>query len=454
MATKCTYNMIVALTLTFLVSAQALSGEELSSPVLKNSPERSEEFMDWGLGMFVHWGVDSQLGSVISHSMVGASQNYLDRYLQELPKSFNPDRFDPETWMQIAKLAGVKYMVFTAKHHSGFCMWDTKTTDFSIMNTPYKKDIVKQFVDACRKYEIKVGLYFSPEDFHFLHRQGHLIRRKADYANISQNRELLDYDKAQIAELLTQYGPIDVLFLDAFDTELIRQAVHTHQPKCIVTRGEMETPEQNIPDQPLPGPWESCFTLGSQWQYKPTNEDYKSGTRLIEMLIEVRAKGGNLLINMGPDPKGVMPFEQQRRFRELALWMFVNGEAVHGIRPCSVVREGELWFTQKEDSDTTYVFLTQQNDWKRGDRREFKITSLQATEKTKISVLGQNSQVVEYMPEVDPTCRVSQQVSQLGDALTFSVVRAQRLYNDHRWPNPIVVKLEHAQHRKTDHSDK
>ena len=124
---------------------------------LLNDPEREQQFMDWGLGMFVHWSHDSQLGSVISHSMVGASEKYLDRYINELPKTFNPRRYNPDEWMEIAKLAGVKYMVLTTKHHNGFCMWDTKTTDFNIMKTPYGKDIVKEYVDACRRHGIKVG---------------------------------------------------------------------------------------------------------------------------------------------------------------------------------------------------------------------------------------------------------------------------------------------------------
>lgn len=406
-----------------------------------NDTERAEEFMDWGLGMFVHWSMDSQLGSVISHSMVGASEKYLERYINKLPTTFNPVLYDPNEWMEIAKLAGATYMVFTTKHHSGFCMWDTETNDFNIMHTPYKRDIVKAYVEACRAHGIKVGFYFSPEDFYFLHKQGHLIRRRTNYANISNNSELLKYDSAQIKELLTNYGPIDVIFLDAFDNEPIRQLIHKLQPNCLVTRGEMATPEQHIPESPMPGPWEACFTLGNQWQYKPTNEDYKSGTTLIEMLIDIRAKGGNLLINVGPDPKGVIPFEQERRFRELALWMFVNDEAIHNIRSCPVIRQGDLWFTRSKDEESVYVFITKQGIWKKGDRKEFLLKHIRATDTSKISVLGQNDKVIEYNPDGDATSRFSQD----GDVLSISICRAQRLYNNTSWPNPVVVKLEHVE---------
>ena len=160
--------------------------------------------MDWGVGMFIHWSLDSEFGAVISHSMVGASNNYLDRYINELPKYFDPRDYDPEKWVKLAKLAGFKYMVLTTKHHNGFCLWPTETTDFSIRNTPYKKDLLKPFVDACRKYDMKVGFYFSPEDFWFLHKQGHLIRRKGDYVNISSNPGLLAHNKAQIKESLQE----------------------------------------------------------------------------------------------------------------------------------------------------------------------------------------------------------------------------------------------------------
>ncbi len=408
---------------------------------LTNLPDREEAFMDWGLGMFVHWSLDSQLGSVISHSLVGASEDYIQRYLSELPQSFSPDNYDPDQWMRIAKRTGVKYMVFTAKHHSGFCMWDTETTDFSIMNTSYGQDIVERYVDACREYGLKVGFYFSPEDFYFLHQQGHLIRRRADYAQPTHNTELLEYDKQQVNELLTNYGDIDVLFFDGIESEPLVQYAHQLQPECIVTRGEMQTPEQEIPGRPMPGPWEACFTLGTQWHFKPTNEDYKSGTTLINMLIEIRAKGGNLLINAGPQPNGMIPFEQTRRFRELGLWMFVNRDAIYDIRPCPVIREGNLWFTRDTSSNTAFVFLTNQGDWPLGERREFVLQSISATPETEISVLGQNDKVVEYHPEKTPVSRYTQQ----DDLLLISVVRAQRLYNNRQWPNPVVVKLTNVE---------
>ncbi len=432
-------RLSVILLLLFPIRAHAASPQPLGD--YRNDPARAQEFMDWGLGMFVHWSVDVELGSVISHSLVGASDEYRQRYFSELPATFNPTDFDPDAWVKVAKLAGCKYMVLTTKHHNGFCLWPTKTTDFSVVNTPFKKDIVKAFVEACRKQDMKVGLYFSPEDFSILHKQGHEVRRKADYANISNNPELLAHDSAQIRELFGgAYGDIDVAFLDSFDNAAIRDLIHQLQPKCIITRGEMETPEQKIPNSPIPGPWEACFTLGTQWQFKPTNERYKSGTELISMLSDVRAKGGNLLINMGPEPSGKIPFEQERTFRELALWMFVNREAIHGVRPGPVAKEGDIWFTREaRDNGAIYLIIPQgEKLWKRGDRREFTLKSLKAGEGARIAVLGQTSKTVEYSPNAKPEARLQQ----TPEGLQISVVRAQRLYNDHQWPNPVVVKLE------------
>ncbi len=439
-------TILILLVSMFAIASQSHALKVNSRGPLLNTPERESEFMDWGLGMFVHWSQDSQLGSVISHSMVGASDKYLDRYINELPKTFNPKNYNPDEWMEIAKLAGVKYMVFTTKHHSGFCMWDTKTTDFNIMNTPYGKDIVKDYVEACRKYGLKVGFYFSPEDFIFQHRNGVDIRRATGHMGDEGGfPELGDYNKKQLDELLGNYGEIDVLFYDGRGMEELTQYVHQRFPKCLVTRGEMETPEQRLPKEPMPGPWESCFTLGNQWQYKPTNESYKSGGELINMLIETRAKGGNLLINVGPDQSGAIPFEQERRFRELALWMFINDEAIHDIRPCKVVGDEGIYYTQSKDGKTVYAFMTQfsgeKNRWKYGERKEILLKELKATADTKISVLGQNSKFLEYQKKVNP----QSEFKQTAAGLEISVMRAQRIYNNKRWPNTVVVKFENVE---------
>lgn len=410
-----------------------------TDPDLMNEPAREAWFQDLALGLFIHWSVDAQLGSVISHSLVGADDDYARRFFEELPKTFDPAEFDPAAWARLARVAGMRYVMFTAKHHSGFCMWDTATTPFNVMNTPLGRDITVPLLEAFRQQDIAPGLYFSPEDFWVLHQQGHPMARRRDYATTDNNPELRAHNDAQLRELFGGgMGKVDLAFLDSFYSDDAVRSIRAVNPEVVITRGVMETPEQKTPDAPMPGPWEACYTLGTQWQFKPTNEDYKSGTNLIEMLIEIRAKGGNLLLNVGPEPSGRIPFEQERILRELGLWLFVNGEAIYEVRPWHVTREDDLWFSRaRDDKSTLYVFLTKQAPWRYGERREFTIQNACATDTTAVSVLGHAGEVLEYQPGADVTPRFEM----TADGLTISVARAQRLYNDRTWPNPVVVKL-------------
>lgn len=408
-----------------------------------NQPEREEWFTDLGFGMFIHLSMDVQLGMVISHSMVGASEDYLKRYINDLPKTFDPKNFDATEWANAAKRAGMKYLVFTTKHHNGYCMFDTKTTDFNIMNSPYGKDMTKEVIEACREAGIAVGLYFSPDDFHFLYQQGTLISRKRIEAIASGNPELNEFDKKQMRELMTKYGKIDIIFLDGMDqfaqTELAKVCWEIN-PDVVVTRGAIETPEQKIPDSPIPSPWEACYTLGKQWQFRPTNESYKTAKEAILKLIDIKSKGGNLLLNFGPDANGNFPQEQSARLNEIALWMFINQEAFRATQPHHTVKENKLSFLVSKDKTTAYIFVNEEN-WKFGERKQYTIKSLKASATSQISVLGHNGKVLEY--EVDED--VTPTVKQTKEGMVISIVRAQRIYNDKRWNNPLVVKVTEIQ---------
>jgi alpha-L-fucosidase len=406
-----------------------------------NKPERQEWLRDQGVGMFIHWSMDSQLGIVISHSMVGASEDYTNRFINELPKTFDPIEFDAYKIAKQAKLAGMKYIVFTTKHHSGFCMWDTKTTDFKITNTPYGKDILKEYVAGVRKAGLGVGFYYSPEDFNFLHENGVTVRRR----NIDMSDELLvkykDFIRRQTNELFSNYGDIDVLFIDGSPKESCKDEAWKLQPDLVITRGAVNTPEQKLPGIADDNLWESCITMGTQWQYKPTNDDLKSAGKSIEMIIETRAKGGNLLLNIGLDPFGEIPDPEARNLTEMAAWNFINQEAILSVRPWIITHEENIWFTASNDRKTVYAIITGIPDWKKGDRKEFILGSVKATPNTRISVLGQNDKVVEYNPSNDPISRFTQK----EDGLHISVVRAQRIYNNSKWPNPITVKIENIE---------
>jgi alpha-L-fucosidase len=220
----------------------------------KNDPLEVEKFRDRGFGLFIHWGVDGSLGGVISHSLVGASADYAERFFRILPDYFDPDRYQPERWAALAKLAGFEYVMFTTKHHAGFCMWDTATTNFSVMHTPYGKDVTRQLVDAFRKRGMAIGFYFSPDDFYWLHQHGIAINREVKGVYPQEIPEFMEYTKRQLKELLTNYGRIDYFFFDGPATELADYAWQL-QPKLVITRGAMETPEQYTPGVALKGAW-------------------------------------------------------------------------------------------------------------------------------------------------------------------------------------------------------
>ena len=431
------FALLFSVLLTPFLLAQEKADPEIGS---LNQPDRLDWFRDQGFGLFIHWSLDSQLGVVISHSLVGASRDYTDRFFTELPESFNPRQFHPEDWATLAHLAGVRYVMFTAKHHSGFAMWDTHTTPFGIMKTPFHRDVTKEVFEAFRAQGIAAGVYYSPDDFWWLHEHNIAIERHTEQVQPRNNAALMQYDQAQIQELLTRYGKVDVLFLDG-EPNGLRELAWKIDPKIVVTRGAIKTPELTIPGMPIPGAWETCMTMGIGWQYQPQNEHYRSGGELIRMLIQTRAKGGNFLLNVGPKPNGDLPIEEEERLREIALWMFVNSESIYSVRPWIITNEGDTWFTKRKDSSALYAIVESDQPWPRATWKDFVLHSVRATPKTEISVLGQNDKAVEYHPEINPKSTFHQE----KDGLHIRVMATQRLQDNFRWPNPAVIKLTNVE---------
>lgn len=414
----------------------------------RNTPEMLEWLKDAGFGLFIHWSVDVQLGCVISHSLVGSSKDYADRFYSELPKTFYPDQWNADRVARLAKTAGVQYAVFTTKHHNGFCMWDTKTTDFNIMKTPYGRDIVRQYVEAFRRYGLKVGFYYSPEDFRFLYDHGLTITRNPAQPYSSEiMKAYRAYLAAQMTELMTMFGPIDLIFFDGGEMmkdengeslqEMCKNLAWDLQPGILVTRGAIQTPEQQLPGVGMKETWEGCITLSTAWGYQPTNEIYKSGEHAIRILMNTRAMGGSLLLNIGPDSDGNICPEQEGRLREIGLWIFINHEAVVGVRPWILVSEGNLILLTDKAGDTLYAVVTEQKDWDRGMRREFVVKSARATANSQVSVLGASGELTEYRPDLDARSYLEQR----DDGLHVSVMNAQRVYCGLQWRNPLVIRI-------------
>jgi alpha-L-fucosidase len=425
-----------------LLPATALLAAQSPAP-LGNQPDRLEWFRDQGLGLFIHWSIDSQLGLIISHSLAGASDEYVDRFYTDLPKTFDPVHFDPNALARLARVAGFRYVVFTTKHHNGFCMWNTATVPFNIHNTPYGQDVTAQLFGAFRAQGLAAGVYFSPDDFLWLHQHGRQIQRLVPEVQPSANPGLLALDQQQVTELMSNYGPISVAFFDG-EAQGLRDIVWRLQPGAVVTRGAIETPEQNVPGAPLPGAWEANMTIGTAWGYQPSDEHYKSVHELLDILIHTRARGGNLLLNVGLRPDGALPLEQEERLRTLGSWMFINSDAIYATRPWVITNEGNLWFTRSRDHHSLYVIVDDPEDapvWQRGTARDFVLKTVRATAATTVSVLGQNDRLVEYRPDLSPKSTFQQE----KDGLHIHVMRAQRLRDSDSWPYPSVIRLTNVE---------
>jgi len=364
--------------------------------------ERLEWFQDQKFGLFVHWGAYSQWGCIESWPLIEEDKwarpdnlkAWTDRNMDmewfmrdywALPKTFNPVKFDPQKWADAAKYAGMKYFVFTTKHHDGFCMFDTHLTDYRItapdcpFHTNPRADIAKEVFEAFRKEGFGIGVYFSKADWHspyYWNPDAPAHTRNPNYDTLQNPKrwsKFVEFVHGQIEELMTGYGHVDILWLDAGQVRPPRQDIQMdrlasmarkHQPQLIVVDrtvgGEHEnyrTPEQKVPDEPLPYVWETCMTMSNQWSYKP-NDKYKSTHRLIHLLVDIVAKGGNFLLNIGPNPDGELPAVALSRLKELGDWMKINGEAIYGSRPISPYKDGQIAFTRH--GETAYaIHLTE-----------------------------------------------------------------------------------------------
>ncbi|WP_308637501.1 alpha-L-fucosidase [Paenibacillus silvisoli] len=382
------------------------SEKEYVKPTNPVTLERLEWFQDQKLALMMHWGPYSQIGMVESWILSDEdgdwSRNDVDwtndyeemkREYFDLNKTFNPFRFEPEKWAEAAAEGGFKYLIFTTKHHDGFCMWDTHTTDYRVTGkeTPFHMhkyaDICKHVFDAFRDKGLAIASYFSKADWHTpyywtpgMERGRHTWRgpsyNPAEHPSLWE--KFVQFTHDQIMELMTRYGRIDILWLDAGWVrdggrvnqdirlgELVERARQT-QPWLLsadrTVGGAYEnyvTPEQTIPDRPLHVPWESCITIGTSFSFK-FEDKYKSARQLVHILMEVVAKGGNLALNVGPQPDGRLPAGALKSMKELGAWMKTYGEAVYGTRICAPYYTGNSAFTRKGDTVyCTYLYANE-----------------------------------------------------------------------------------------------
>ncbi len=379
------------------------------------------QWQDLKFGLLMHWGPYSQWGIVESWSICPEEYGWCERkkgsnpddyntYVEEyenLATTFNPTKFDPDRWAKAAEEAGMKYVVFTTKHHDGFCMFDSKYTDYKITgskspfaNNP-KSNITLEIMNAFRNEGLWAGLYFSKPDWHspFYWDPKYPPRdRNVNYepeANPEQWQEFTDFTHNQILELLSDYGPIDILWLDGgwvakesketildwyakkveetnngyLKNRIINQDIkmdelvekaRKKQPGLIVVdravHGKNQnylTPENRVPEKPLPYPWESCIISGGGWSYTP-DATYMNPREAIQMLVDIVAKGGNLLLNIAPSPEGEWQEGAYKLLQAYGKWININGEAIYGSKVLPPYKSGNICMTQKDDSK--YLF--------------------------------------------------------------------------------------------------
>ena len=336
--------------------------------------KRMEWYLDARFGMFIHWGLYSipARGEWVRSEEEIPKEDYM-KYFEE----FDPVDYDPRAWARAAKEAGMKYVVLTAKHHDGFCLYDSQYTDFKSTNTKCGRDLIKEYVEAVRAEGLKVGIYFTIIDWyhddypHYGDRQ-HPMRNNPAYKNDGRNFDnYLTYMHNQIREICTNYGKIDILWFDfSYDdlrgeawraTELM-DMVRSLQPEVIIDNrlecsgegygslaackptpyhGDFVSPEQMIPPngiQDVEGndiAWEACVTMNNHWGYCATDHFYKPAPMLIKKLVECVSKGGNMILNVGPDAKGKFPKESSAILAEIGRWMDKNHDSIYGCAPAA-----------------------------------------------------------------------------------------------------------------------
>lgn len=347
----------------------------------KDDP-RLEWWKEARFGMFIHWGPVSLKGTEIGWSR--GREVPIEEY-DQLYKNFNPEKFSAKEWVQIAKDAGMKYIVLTAKHHDGFCLWDTKTTDYNIMNTPFGRDVVKELSDECKKQDIVFCTYYSVLDWY--HPDYNIDSRGGPGYQLP-NGEKPDMDRyteylnTHMKELIGNYGPLGVMWFDGEWEDpwtherglKLYDDVRSLQDDIIINNrvdkgrkgmqgvtladknyaGDFDTPEQEVGKFQTDRPWETCMTICRQWAWKP-NDKLKSFEECIRILVETVGGDGNLLLNVGPMPNGQIESKQVDRLKEIGNWMELNGESIYGTKGGPF--EPAKWGTSTSKGNLIYLHV-------------------------------------------------------------------------------------------------
>ena len=382
---------LLVLLIIVVVNQLSFSQKKIWDETAEQKTERMKWWTDARFGMFIHWGLYAQAAR---HEWVKKNERISDEDYQKYFEIFNPDLFDPAEWAKKAKAAGMKYAVITTKHHEGFNMFASDYTDYNVMNTPYGKDIIKQWVDAFRAEGLGVGFYYSLIDWHHpeytidrVHPQS--ASTKEEYDELNKGRDMnvyRKYLKNQVREILTNYGKIDILWLDySFPGEFgkgrddwgavdLMKMVRDLQPGIIVNdRADLKdyqggwdftTPEQfKVNAWPEENgvriPWETCQTFSGSWGYYRDELTWKDNKQLLALLIETVSKGGNLLLNVGPTARGTFDYRADNALAEMGEWMKYNSRSIYNCTqaPDDFEAPDNTILTYNPETNRLYVHL-------------------------------------------------------------------------------------------------
>jgi len=302
----------------------------------KDRARRMKWWHEARFGMFIHWGLYAQLGR---HEWVMNRERIGVRDYEKLAATWKPKPRPAREWARLARKAGMKYMVMTTKHHEGFCLWDTAQTDYNAVRHGPGRDLVAEYVDACREFGLRIGFYYSLMDWH--HPDGARCARSEP-----ARRRFLDFTRGCVRELMSNYGRIDILWYDvswplpdaaAWESRKMTRMARKLQPHVLVNNRaklpeDFGTPEEHIRAEDAGRAWEACMTFNGSWGYMPyaPPEDWHTTRKVLDMVRQVTAGGGNLLLNIGPAPDGSVPPEATERLVPVGKWLAKNGEAVYG----------------------------------------------------------------------------------------------------------------------------
>ncbi len=371
---------------------------EYEWPADEQVVENLKQWQDLKFGVLLHWGLYAVPGIVESWSICDEDwitrdstctyQQYMDWYFG-LAEEFRPTKFDATQWASACADAGMRYMIFTTKHHDGFCMWDTHETNFSIARHAFKddprRDVLRHVLDAFREKNFTVGTYFSKPDWHSQLYWWDTYGKKGRNVNypIKQHpqrwQQFVKYTHRQIEELMSNYGKVDILWLDGgwvtkenrgqdIDMPGMAAMARSHQPGLIIVdrtiHGPYEnyqTPERTVPEEQLAFPWESCIPLSDDWGFV-NHPRWKSPQRVINTLVEIVAKGGNMVLGVGPTPEGLIQPEAVSRLKEIGQWLKKYGRAIYGTSITPRYHDGNIWFTAAKDGKSLFAIYQLNED--------------------------------------------------------------------------------------------